>query len=136
MPPTAVCLAGAVSTARFTGPPARDCWSIAGLWGDARRVKPESRPLSGFPPAGSFIRSDPSGTADRGAKLRCLSVVTGKACSGRLAFPAISTGVYGYPASEAADIALTAMRAHERDFDMIIACCYSAQDAEIYRARL
>jgi O-acetyl-ADP-ribose deacetylase len=54
----------------------------------------------------------------------------------RLAFPAISTGVYGYPASEAADIALTAMRAHERDFDMIIACCYSAQDAEIYRARL
>ena len=49
-----------------------------------------------------------------------------------IAFPAISTGVYGYPRQEAAEIALAAMREAER-FDKIIACCYSRDDAELYQ---
>ncbi len=53
-----------------------------------------------------------------------------------LAFPAISTGVYGYPKVEAAEIALSAMRANERDFDVIIVCCYSRQDAGIYHTAI
>lgn len=53
-----------------------------------------------------------------------------------LAFPAISTGAYGYPAAEAAGIAIAAMRACEQQFHCIVACCYSADDARNYRALL
>jgi len=49
-----------------------------------------------------------------------------------IAFPAISTGIYGYPKVDAARIALTAMIARQSDFD-IIACCYNNDDAALYR---
>lgn len=52
-----------------------------------------------------------------------------------IAFPAISTGVYGYPKREAAQIALNAMQAAE-GFDQITACCFSEEDAELYRELL
>lgn len=50
-----------------------------------------------------------------------------------IAFPAISTGVYGYPKGPAAAIALTAMKVFEPRFERIVACCYGAEDAERYR---
>lgn len=53
-----------------------------------------------------------------------------------IAFPSISTGVYGYPKREAAQIAIAVMREFEDRFEEIIACCYGAADAALYRELL
>jgi O-acetyl-ADP-ribose deacetylase (regulator of RNase III) len=50
-----------------------------------------------------------------------------------IAFPCISTGVYGYPKDRAAGIGLATMHAHEDRFERIIACCFSEGDAAVYR---
>jgi len=50
-----------------------------------------------------------------------------------IAFPAISTGVYGYPKREAAGIAVRIMREYEDRFDRIIACTHGDEDTRIYR---
>ena len=49
-----------------------------------------------------------------------------------IAFPAISTGVYGYPKQAAAEIALQQFRNYENKFIEVIACCFSEVDVEIY----
>lgn len=50
-----------------------------------------------------------------------------------LAFPAISTGVYGYPKAEAANLAVGAMRAFDARFERVVACCFDEADAALYR---
>ncbi|WP_455375872.1 O-acetyl-ADP-ribose deacetylase [Kaarinaea lacus] len=51
-----------------------------------------------------------------------------------IAFPAISTGVYGYPKEDAAKIAIGILREYEPKFKRIIACCHSPADVEAYEA--
>ncbi len=53
-----------------------------------------------------------------------------------IAFPAISAGVYGYPSIEAASIATQTMFVNESNFDVIIACCFSAVDVTVYETAL
>lgn len=53
-----------------------------------------------------------------------------------IAFPGISTGVYGYPKDQAAMIAVGVMREFEAGFERIIACCFSHEDAERYKSLL
>ncbi len=50
-----------------------------------------------------------------------------------IAFPAISTGVYGYPIEEATEIVLSAGKQFEKDFDRIIYVCFSQRDYDVYR---
>lgn len=50
-----------------------------------------------------------------------------------IAFPAISTGVYGYPKEEAASIALKTGIKFEKDFDEIRFICFSRDDRDIYQ---
>jgi len=50
-----------------------------------------------------------------------------------IAFPAISTGVYGYPKQQGARIALEVMHKYNRKFSTIIAACNSATDAALYK---
>ena len=50
-----------------------------------------------------------------------------------IAFPAISTGVYGYPKRDAAGIAVSAARNWTHDLpEEVIFCCFSAADQAVY----
>jgi O-acetyl-ADP-ribose deacetylase (regulator of RNase III) len=53
-----------------------------------------------------------------------------------IAFPSISTGVYGYPIELAAPVAVQTVRSSELlpDFEQIVFCCHSSHDLAVYRA--
>ena len=51
----------------------------------------------------------------------------------RIAFPAISTGVYGYPLRPATQIAVSTALEYADDFDAIIFCCFNEAVALEYR---
>jgi O-acetyl-ADP-ribose deacetylase (regulator of RNase III) len=56
-----------------------------------------------------------------------------------IAFPCISTGIYGYPAEEACEIAVASVQAWLAENDLphqVVFCCFSSEDEDRYRQRL
>jgi O-acetyl-ADP-ribose deacetylase (regulator of RNase III) len=56
-----------------------------------------------------------------------------------LAFPCIGTGIFGWPADRAAEIAFVSVVAHMRQNawpDKVIFCCFSGADRERYQAMI
>lgn len=53
-----------------------------------------------------------------------------------IAFPAISTGVYGFPKERAAKIAVSEASAFMREMEKLLFVCFDAETAEIYRQLL
>lgn len=63
----------------------------------------------------------------------CLALAEENNCE-TVAFPAISTGVYGYPWKEATEIAVNTVREYPaQNVKKVIFCCFSAQMKKIYQ---
>ena len=56
-----------------------------------------------------------------------------------IAFPSISTGIYGFPLQLAAPIAVNSVlqfTAGDNDLDQVVCCCYSGHDLALYQQLL
>jgi O-acetyl-ADP-ribose deacetylase len=62
---------------------------------------------------------------------RCLTVAQQHGLKS-IAFPAISTGIYGYPQEPAAEIAVRTVKA-QAWIDQVIFCCFDKATADLYR---
>jgi O-acetyl-ADP-ribose deacetylase (regulator of RNase III) len=53
-----------------------------------------------------------------------------------IAFPAISTGIYGFPKIRAAKIAVTEIRRYTGGIERVVFACFDSETADIYRELL
>ena len=71
----------------------------------------------------------------RSCYLKSLELAAENGCK-TIAFPCISTGVYGFPKDLAAEIALETVRSWDQDLpEQVIFCCFSEGDAALYKKK-
>jgi O-acetyl-ADP-ribose deacetylase (regulator of RNase III) len=89
---------------------------------------------------GPVWRGGSHGEADLLASCYRKSVeLAARAGAASLAFPSISTGIYGYPIELAAAVAVSTVKDAMADFpalDEVVFCCFSQQDLDVYNAVL
>ncbi len=56
--------------------------------------------------------------------------------AGSIAFPAISTGIYGYPLEDATDVAVDAVRSADTRVEVVRFVCFDARSLAAYEQRL
>jgi len=69
---------------------------------------------------------------------RCIELAGAKELAS-IAFPSIGTGIYGYPITLAAKVAISTVSANVRNFpslEKIIFCCFSTDDLSVYESTL
>jgi macro domain-containing protein len=139
-PPTGRCSAAAEWTAPFTAPPDRSCWPNVESLAAASRFGQDHSRLS---PAGDACHSrrrpglEWRAIARRRVARVLLSHRSRAAAEQRLAsiaFPAISTGVYAFPADRAARIAVGTVAAElgaaDRGLTHVVFCCFARGAAD------
>ena len=108
----------------------------------ARPGTQSSRAATAFRRSSSSTRSGLSGAGGSSGEpallascyRRSLELAVGQGIAS-IAFPAISTGVYGYPVGAAAEIAVATVRsfaARPGPVKEVVFCCYSSSDHRIY----
>ena len=126
-----------------TTPPDRSCWPLVARSAAARPARRRSRPASPCLPGGSSTPSARCGTAaaqgepDLLASCYVESLARADEVGARsVAFPAISTGVYGYPAGLAARIAVDTVRATPTDVETVTFVAFNDDARQAYAGLL
>lgn len=132
--------------AQFTGLLAQNLSTNAASWEAARQVtRRQPRAIAyqqstSFTPSGLFGGGGSNGEPELLASCyrRSLEVAAGKGVIS-VAFPSISTGIYGYPIALAARVAVNTVRESlgtASSIQEVVFCCFSPEDLQHYESIL
>ena len=134
------CSAEGAWTARFTGLLAPICWRSAVVLagcrtGDAKATRGHKLPAKHIiHTVGPVWKGGNAGEDDLlvSCYRRSLEIADQLKVKS-IAFPAISTGIYGFPKVRAATIAVTEIRHYTGGIERLIFVCFDSETADIYR---
>ena len=128
---------------RSTGRPVPSCSSTAGRSAGARSATPRSRRGSGsrarwvIHTVGPRWRGGDHGEDELLASCYRSSLAKADEVGARsVAFPAIATGLYGYPVAEAASVAVGTVQRTATAVESVVFVCFDARNRGAYEAVL